>query len=72
MGDGKFNLICSVSDELVKDKGLNAGKLVADAAKQLGGGGGGRPNLATAGARDADRLDSVLSDFSKTILQILS
>ncbi|MBX7042927.1 MAG: alanine--tRNA ligase [Ignavibacteria bacterium] len=72
MGEGKFNLICAVSDELVKEKGLNAGKLVADAAKQLGGGGGGKPNLATAGARDADKLDPVLSEFSKTILQILS
>ncbi len=72
MGEEKFNLICTVSDELVKEKGLNAGKLVADAAKQLGGSGGGRPNLATAGAKDKDRLDSVLTDFSKTILQILS
>jgi alanyl-tRNA synthetase len=72
LGDGKFNLICSVSNDLVKGKGLNAGTLVSEAAKELGGGGGGRPHLATAGARDLDRLDSVLAKFAEHIKNQLS
>jgi alanyl-tRNA synthetase len=72
MSDGKFNLICAVSDDLVKSKDLNAGKLVSDAARELGGGGGGRPNLATAGAKDISKLDSVLLDFSDRIKKLLT
>jgi alanyl-tRNA synthetase len=61
--DGKINLVCTVSDNLIKEKKLNAGKLISVAAKELGGGGGGRPHLATAGGRDLDKLDSVLTNF---------
>lgn len=68
--EGKTNLICAVSDDIVKEKGLNAGKLVSDAAKQLGGGGGGRPNLATAGAKDLSKLDEVMNEFSKKAKQL--
>ena len=65
--DGKINLVCSVSDNLIKDKGLNAGQLIGAVAKELGGGGGGRPNLATAGAKDVDKLEKVLSEFPNKI-----
>lgn len=61
--DGKINLVCSVSDNLIKEKKLNAGKLISAAAKELGGGGGGRPHLATAGGRELAKLDSVLIKF---------
>jgi alanyl-tRNA synthetase len=61
--DNKVNLVCSVSDNLIKEKNLNAGKMISEVAKELGGGGGGRPQLATAGAKYIDKLDSVLKAF---------
>ncbi|MFA5403996.1 MAG: alanine--tRNA ligase, partial [Ignavibacteria bacterium] len=57
--NGKINLVCSVSDNLIKEKNMSAGKLISTVAKELGGGGGGRPQLATAGGKDIDKLDSV-------------
>ncbi len=59
--DGKVALVCVVTDDLLKDKKLHAGTIVGEVAKQVGGGGGGRPHLATAGGRDISRLDEVLS-----------
>jgi len=61
--DEKISLVCAVSDNLIKDKGFAAGKLISDVAKQLGGGGGGRPQLATAGAKDVTKLNEVLNLF---------
>ncbi len=63
----KINLVCSVSDNLIKEKNLNAGKIVSEVAKQLGGGGGGKPHLATAGAKDISKLDEVLNKFRNSI-----
>ncbi len=57
--DGRVNFVCAVTDDLIKDKGIKAGDLVRDAAKLAGGGGGGRPHLATAGAKSADKLPDV-------------
>jgi alanyl-tRNA synthetase len=42
------------------DSGLNAGELLADAAKTVGGGGGKAPELAIAGGRDASKIDEAL------------
>lgn len=42
-------------------KGLQAGKFVGGVAKVCGGGGGGKPNLAQAGGRDASKLDDALA-----------
>jgi alanyl-tRNA synthetase len=69
--DGKINLVCSVSDNLIKDKSINAGKLISDVAKELGGGGGGRPHLATAGGKDISKLDIALINFERKILDLL-
>lgn len=70
--DDKINLVCTVSDNLVSDKKMSAGNIIRDAAKQLGGGGGGRPQLATAGGKDIERLDSVLASTSDEIKKLLS
>jgi len=59
--ENKVNLVCTVSDNLIKEKGFNAGKIISGIAKELGGGGGGKPHLATAGARDIEKLPEVLS-----------
>ena len=65
--DSKINLVCSVSDNLVSGKGINAGKIISVIAKELGGGGGGKPHLATAGAKDISKLDKVLDNFQDFI-----
>ena len=69
--DNKINLVCAVSDNLIKEKNLNAGKLISDVAKELGGGGGGRPQLATAGGKDISKLNEVLDKFPSKIKNIL-
>ncbi|MBS1518395.1 MAG: alanine--tRNA ligase [Bacteroidetes bacterium] len=61
--DGKINLVCSVSDNLVKEKNYSAGKIISKVARELGGGGGGKPHLATAGAKDLNKLQEVLDRF---------
>ncbi len=43
-----------------KDGGLDAGALLADAARTVGGGGGKHPELAVAGGKDASRIDEAL------------
>lgn len=57
--EGKVSLVAAFSPEVVK-KGLQAGKFVGAIAKLCGGGGGGRPNLAQAGGRDASKLPEAL------------
>lgn len=58
--EGKVSLVASFSPTVIK-KGLQAGKLVGAIAKLCGGGGGGRPNLAQAGGRDASKLPEALA-----------
>jgi alanyl-tRNA synthetase len=57
--DGKVNLVAAVSKDLTKR--FPAGRLVQDIAKMVGGGGGGRPDLAQAGGKDASKLDEALA-----------
>lgn len=54
--DGKPSLTVVISDELAKEKGLNAGHIVRDLAKDIQGGGGGQPFYATAGGKHAAGL----------------
>src|SRR5439155_20609984 len=54
--DGKVNLVAAVTKDLTKR--VQAGKLVQEVAKLVGGGGGGRPDLAQAGGQDANMLDA--------------
>jgi alanyl-tRNA synthetase len=56
---GKVSLVAAFSPEVNK-KGLLAGKFIGSIAKICGGGGGGRPNLAQAGGRDASKLPEAL------------
>ena len=67
--DDKVQLVCVVTDDL-KQK-YPAGKLVGEAAKYLGGGGGGKPHLATAGAKDLSKLDELLDSKFLEITAII-
>jgi alanyl-tRNA synthetase len=64
--EGKVSFVAAFSPEVVK-KGLQAGKLVGAIAKLCGGGGGGRPNLAQAGGRDASKLPEALAEAKKQL-----
>ncbi len=59
-GGGGPILVAMVTPDLV-ERGLNAGSIARDAAKLMGGGGGGRPEMAQAGGRQADRLGDALA-----------
>jgi alanyl-tRNA synthetase len=69
--EDKVQMVCIVTDDLIKEKNLSAGKIVGDTAKILGGGGGGRPHLATAGGKDASKIDEALSSLSSIISKYL-
>lgn len=58
--DGKPNITVMIAENLVKDKGLHAGNIVKELAKEIKGGGGGQPFFATAGGSDITGLDNVL------------
>ena len=64
---GKVSIVAAFSSEVNK-KGVQAGKFVGTIAKICGGGGGGKPNLAQAGGRDASKLPEAL-ETAKTELQ---
>ena len=53
-------VIVKVTDAFVK-KGVNAGKLVGEIARFTGANGGGRPNFAQGGVKDAGKLDEILA-----------
>ena len=57
--DGRPVLLAAATDDVV-ERGLHADEIVRQAAKLVGGGGGGRPQLAQAGGRDASKLDAAL------------
>ncbi len=66
--DGKPNITVMIAENLVKDKGLHAGNIVKELAKEVKGGGGGQPFFATAGGSDISGLDNVLAK-AKSFLQ---
>jgi len=59
IGD-KPNITVMIAENVVKDKGLHAGNIVKELAKEVKGGGGGQPFFATAGGSDLSGLDNVL------------
>ena len=65
--EGKVGLVCVVSDDLMKEKKLSAGKIVGEVAKILGGAGGGRPHLATAGGKDVSKIDEALKQIDEIV-----
>lgn len=59
-------VISRVSDSFVQ-KGINAGKIVGEIARATGANGGGRPNFAQGGVKDASKLDEILSKIESEL-----
>ena len=59
-------LVGGLSRDLV-DRGLKAGNWVGDAAKAVGGGGGGRPDMAQAGGKDPSRLPEAMNEAKESM-----
>ncbi len=67
----KVGIVVVVSDDLIKEKKLAAGKIVGETAKLVGGGGGGRPHLATAGGKDVSKIDFAIEEFDSIVNSFL-
>ncbi len=70
VSDGKVILVGSVTPDLV-NRGLKANKLLQEVARQVGGGGGGRPELAQAGGKNAEALPAALQSVEALIREEL-
>ena len=69
-GDGNVSLIAGVTKDLTSR--IQAGKVVGAVAEKVGGKGGGRPDLAEAGGKDAAALDSALDSVYKVVESLLN
>jgi len=67
--DGNVSLIAGVTKDLTSR--IQAGKIVGVVAQKVGGKGGGRPDLAEAGGKDAAALDSALAEVYKVVESML-
>jgi len=65
--NGKANLTVMISDELAKEKGLNAGQIIRDIAKEIQGGGGGQPHFATAGGKNPAGIEKAFEKAKEMI-----
>ena len=63
--DGKIALIAALTPDLTNR--LHAGKIAQAVAQKLGGTGGGRPDIAEAGGKNATLLDSVLDEVYEIV-----
>ncbi|UDN63066.1 alanine--tRNA ligase [Clostridioides sp. ES-W-0016-02] len=64
--DDKVNFVVTATKDVL-DKGIHSGNIVREVAKIAGGKGGGRPNMAQAGASDISKVDQALSYASEVI-----
>ena len=64
-------IITMITPDLV-ERGLHAGNIARDAAKVMGGGGGGRPDMAQAGGKQADRLGAALDGVARLVREGLN
>jgi alanyl-tRNA synthetase len=65
--EDKVTLTLSLSADLVKERGLHAGNLVKELAREVNGGGGGQPHFATAGGTNSKGIPVVLENARKIV-----
>ncbi|SDU81119.1 alanine--tRNA ligase [Arcanobacterium phocae] len=65
---GRPTIVIATSDE-ARSLGIKAGALVSTAAKILGGGGGGKPDIAQGGGTDASKIDAAFDGIASAIQQ---
>lgn len=70
VNDGKVNIVTGAGKDAVK-VGAHAGKLAKATATLLGGGGGGRPDFASAGGRDASRLGDAIAAAAENLASLI-
>jgi alanyl-tRNA synthetase len=68
--DGKVQIVVAVTADLVGR--IKAGQIVKEIAPVVGGRGGGRPDFAEAGGRQADKIDDMLAESEKVIERLLA
>ncbi|MFA7372014.1 MAG: alanine--tRNA ligase [bacterium] len=71
VSDGSAQMVASIGEE-ARGRGANAGKIVKEMAKVVGGGGGGRPDMAQAGGPDGDRIDEAVEKGREIVMQLLA
>ena len=69
-GEDKVILVAGISRELIA-KGISAGEWVKQVAQVVGGGGGGRPDMAQAGGKDAAKLPEALEKARRLMAEWL-
>ena len=72
LADGGSPLLVVMATPDVVARGVNAGVLARDAAKLMGGGGGGRPEMAQAGGRQPEKLDEALAAVPRLVRAALA
>ncbi len=70
VNDGRANLVCACGKDAV-GKGMNAGKIVKEIAVMCGGGGGGRPDSASAGIKDISKYPEAAEKLPEIIVKNL-
>lgn len=66
VADGKVSLMATATDGAMK-AGAHAGNLIKTIAAIVGGGGGGRPNMAQAGGKDPSRVDEAIAKVAEAV-----
>ena len=64
---GKANLTVMISENLNADKGLNAGQIIREIAREIQGGGGGQPHFATAGGKNPAGLEKAFEKAKEIV-----
>lgn len=64
--EGRVNMVAMATDEALK-KGAHAGNLIKGIAALVGGGGGGRPNMAQAGGKNPAGIDKAIAETEKVL-----
>ena len=64
--DGKVNMVAMATQEAM-NKGAHAGNLIKGVAAFVGGGGGGRPNMAQAGGKNPEGIDAAIAESAKVL-----